>query len=156
MDIDKFLEDAREAILDHGFTVHYSDAPSKIYANLPRAYTVGRTMWGRPELLIVGPFTGEQMSDMLGEAVTHDSGTPLHPEAELELGDRKFKAIEAEPATFISAMAIFGAIRGLQLTWADPKTGKMPGEPQVVRPPNTNPLPLQYDPYDEFFEEDTQ
>lgn len=155
-DLDKFMEEAREGILDHGHVLHYDDSRSRIYQDLPRAFTAGRTMWQRPELMIVGPFTEEQMSEMIDEAVAIDSTTELHPQAKLDLNGRPFMAVEADRAAFLVAMGLFGHLRGLQLVWLN--ADGTPGEAQVMRPPNTNPLPVMPDPYsdDPFFEEDTQ
>lgn len=156
-DLDTFMESAREGILDHGHVVHYDDSRNRIYRNLPRAFTAGRTMWERPELMISGPFTEEQMSEMLDEAVAIDATTTqLQPQARMELNGRPFLAVEADRSAFMVAMGIFGHLRGLQLVWLN--ADGTPGEAQVTRPPNTNPLPVQHDPYgdDPFFEEDTK
>jgi hypothetical protein len=95
MDMDRFMEDAREAILDHGFTVHYSEVRSLLMKNLPWAYTVGRTFFNRPELLIVGPFTQEQMTTMLTDAVEIDQASPIFPEAIIMTPSRTFRALPA-------------------------------------------------------------
>ena len=145
-DFDRFMEEAREGILDYGHVVHYSDDQSRVYRNLPRAWTTGRTMWQRPELMIVGPFTHEQMQEFLNEAVDLDSQTPIHPQAVIELAGRKFRALEAERSMFMIAMGIFGGIRGLQLVWLT--EDGTPGD-QPVFPPDTMPLPAQHDPYTE-------
>lgn len=136
-DHEKLMEETREGILDHGHVTHYCDDPSEVYQDLPRAWTAGRTMWQRPELMIVGPFALEQMQEMLNEAVDLDSVSPLVPQARLELAGRAFMVQEAERGMFLIAMEIFGHLRGLQLVWADPKTGEFPGEPQPTFPPDT-------------------
>lgn len=150
------MEDAREDILDHGYVVHYDDGPSTIYRDIPRAFTAGRTMWQKPELMIVGPFAENQMTDMIGAAVDVDTATPLHPQSTFEISGRAFMAVEAAREAFLVAMGIFGHLRGLQLVWLN--ADGTPGEAQVARPPNANPLPVTPDPYgdDPFFEEDTQ
>lgn len=137
LDLEKFMEDARESILDHGHVVHYDDSRSRIYQNLPRAFTAGRTMWLRPELMIVGPFTAEQMSEMLDEAVAIDNATELHPQARIELDSRPFVAVEAERTAFVVAMGIFGRLIGLQLVWLN--ADGTPGIAQVARPPDEPP-----------------
>ena len=152
-DLNKFMEDAREDILDHGHVVHYDDSRSVIYNHLPRAFTAGRTMWQKPELMIVGPFTEDQMVAMIDDAIEIDNATPLQPQTRLQFGERTFIAIEAAREAFLVAMGIFGHLRGLQLVWLD--ADGTPGEAQVTRPPNTNPLPVSPDPYTDI-EEDTK
>lgn len=146
MDINEFLDDTREAILDSGYVVHYCDSPSLIYADLPVAYTVGRTLWDRPELLIVGPFSQDEMAQMLTEAVAADDRNPINAGAIVELDSRPLQAIDADPGAFVGAMAVFGVLRGLQLLWPTPGTSAFPGLPQPTRLPGVLPLALP-DPY---------
>lgn len=148
MDVEKHLEETREAILDFGYRVHYCADPSLIYGDLPVAYTVGRTLWERPELLIVGPFSGEEMGRMLAEAVAEDDRNPIQVGLTLELDSRPLQAIEADSSAFIGAMAVFGRVRGLQLLWPSPGTRELPGHPQPTRPVGVFPLNLP-DPYED-------
>jgi hypothetical protein len=136
LDIERIIEEAREAILDHGHVTHYSDGRSRVYDDLPRAWTTGRTLWERPEMMIVGPFTEEQMQSFINGAVDQDSLTPVEPSAVIEVDDRKFLVQEAERGMFLIAMGMFNDIRGLQLVWLD-SDGK-PGN-QPVFPPNAIP-----------------
>jgi hypothetical protein len=137
-DLEQFMEEAREGILDHGHIVHYDDSASQIYRDLPRAFTAGRTMWERPELMISGPFTEKQMSEMLDEAVAIDVATELHPQRHMEFNGRRFLAVEAERSAFMVAMNLFNHLRGLQLVWLN--ADGTPGEPQVTRPPSNEPV----------------
>lgn len=159
MGIDRLLKKTREGILDFGYVVYYSDGPNRIYDNLPTAYTVGRTLWGRPELLIVGPFSEDEMDQMLAEAVADDDRNPIEPGATIELDSRPLQAIDADPGAFIGAMAVFGAVRGLQLLWPTPGTREFPGLPQPTRPVGVLPLGLP-DPYgddiDPFHDEEME
>lgn len=130
-DLERFMETAREGILDHGHVVHYDDSRSETYKNLPRAFTAGRTMWERPELMIVGAFTQEQMSEMLDEGVAIDTTAQLQPHSRVEINGRPFLAIEADRSAFMVAMSLFNHLSGLQLVWLNPDGS--PGEAQVIR-----------------------
>lgn len=131
-DLEEFMEEAREGILDHGHIVHYDDSRSPVYRNLPRAFTAGRTMWERPELMIVGPFTEAQMSEMLDEGVAIDTTDALEPQKRIEINGRPFMVIEADSSAFLVAMSLFNHLRGLQLVWLN--ADGSPGEAQVTRP----------------------
>lgn len=155
MDLDRFMEETREAILDNGFAVHYDDRPSKIYRNLPRAYTAGRSLFDRPELLIVGPFTHEDMTRLLTELTEIDLQEPFAPNQTVRV-ERLFHLIEADPSAFIGAQAMFGHLQGLQALWADESGSFDHPDTQPTRPRGV--IPLQgHDPYgppDPFFPEE--
>ena len=145
-DIDKFMEETREAILDHGYTVQYTDVRSAAFGYLPRAHTVGRTLFGRPEILIVGPFTQDQMAEMLADLVHLDQTSPLPLGGVVEASGRSWRIDLAEQTALIGAMAAFGPLNAFQAVWAAPD-GTFPGEPQMLRPPNFHPLMPTTDPY---------
>lgn len=140
------MEETRDAILDHGFTVHYNDTRNQLTKNLPWAYTVGRTLFNRPELLIIGPFVEDQMHEMLTDLVHIDQQTPIEPEQIVD-ASRRFRAMPAASDCFIGALAVFGTIQGFQMVWADQMTGDFPGEPQAMRPYGTMPIHPTTDPY---------
>lgn len=156
MDIDRFMEETRDAILDHGFTVQYADGRSLAFQHLPRAHTVGRTLFGRPEVLISGPFTQEQMLAMLTELVTIDQNTPLKINQIVEAEGRSFRVEKADPSALVGALAAFGSIQAFQLVWLD--AGASPGQPQALRlegaPHPLHPTTDPYGPQDPFEEDE--
>lgn len=141
------MEETRDAILDHGYTVQWADKREASFGNLPRAHTVGRTLFGRPEILIIGPFTLEQARHMLDELVHYDQTTPLSAGDILDdVAGRRWRMDDAHPSALIGAMATFGTVNALQAVWARPD-GTFPGEPQVLRPPDFTPFHPTTDPY---------
>ena len=76
MDIDNLRVCTQAAVFERGFATHYASNPSNQFKNLPRAHTIGRTLFDRPEVLIVGPFTAERMEGLLSELVTLDHTSP--------------------------------------------------------------------------------
>lgn len=146
-DIDKFIEDTRDAIFDNGHAVSFGDQRSRLNRNLPWAHTIGRGVFERPELLIIGPFTDKQLQEMLDELVRIDNETPLEPMMIVEACGRRFRALPAARDALVAAMAVVGAFEALQMVWADPETGDFPGEPQALRPNGVHPLFPTSDPY---------
>jgi hypothetical protein len=129
----KSLEELRELfqqlILDHGYGVHFGHD----HLGVAYAYTVGRTMHGRPELLISGPFSPEHAEDLLRHLVELDTQRPFEhgrpvPDA-FDAGVPGFPiAIDPWRADMVAAVGTFGVITALQLVWPD-DTGTFPGDP---------------------------
>jgi hypothetical protein len=102
------LEDVRkrltDQILDEGVLRIWShNVDSVNHQGEPWAYTVGRTMFGRPELLVTG----------LGEAVSHNvlaelQDRDVHPDFPVTTSVGQVAFILAEPGLLHAAYAVFG------------------------------------------------
>ena len=105
-------------LLDHGLI--FQGSPGTGLHPQPWAYTVGRTMLGRPEFLVTG-LTDQQLAEMvLRTAVDTDD------ESELAAGDMldtqavgRCFLIEADPGALLGALVTFGLtkVRALQIVW---------------------------------------
>lgn len=123
MDFDAFDEETARVIREYGHQV-VGVFPTEGDDGAPFAYTVGRTLSGRPELLITGPLRPDIACAILNYAAEVDDGTPLEP------GDRDdilvgytARIVEVDPwaSQMFQAVRLFGEeVRALQLVWPDP------------------------------------
>jgi hypothetical protein len=146
MDIDDLRDRTHAAVFERGFATHYASDPSIQFQNLPRAHTIGRTLFDRPEVLIVGPFTAEHLGGLLSELVAIDHTAPLTAGRTIRAGRHRYRLDPAEPTALLSAMAVFGRIEALQAVWLGP-TDHRPGTPQTLHPLGFHPLHPAWDPY---------
>lgn len=126
-----------------GYSVQYM-GPEIVLDNAPYAYTCGRALFDKPELLISGPFDKEELHDIL-DAATEILDPKLiaflvDPNGNLTFGrvevrDRTFEVRPCSPAPCHSCAAVFGPGRFtvLQLVWSDPN-GRYPGDPDYDIP----------------------
>lgn len=116
--IDALLEQVKqattEALLDEGVLRYWQHDPtSEMHRGEPWAYTCGRTLYGRPELLVTG----------LGEAVSLNLLTELgdcdaHPDTPLATSVGRVAFIRAETGLLHAAYAVFGpGFSALQAIW---------------------------------------
>lgn len=95
------------------------------------AYTYGRALQGRPDLLITGPLSPRTSKAVLNRAVQVDQDSPLGH------GDLVDEVIAGVPALCVAAdvyaahmnvaLQVRDAVTGLQLLWPDP-AGRFPFE----------------------------
>jgi len=126
-----------DAILSHGFGVQYVGAVTS--EQRPFAYTVGRTLYQKPELLVSGPFPAEHRHRILTKAVRMDEeGGVLVNQPILGVRENEVPlfAIKVAPwrPPMSSALAMFGQIEALQLLWPD-DNGRFPGDPECSLTP---------------------
>jgi len=112
------LEQIRRAttdrMLQEGMLVFWQDdADSTLHRGQPWAYTVGRTMYGRPELLVTG--LGEALAlQVLRELEDQD----VHPDFPVTTDVARCAFIIAETGLLHAAFAVFGAnYSALQVIW---------------------------------------
>jgi len=131
-----YVQKIRDQILDYGFTVQYV-GQTVAGEGPPFAYTVGRTMHERPELLISGPFSPEDMHGLLTNLVELDNEAPIEVGARIptDSGAHEFLAIACSTEPLAVARAVFGEVAGLQLLWPD-VSGRLPSEPDYAHPGN--------------------
>lgn len=106
-------------VLDDGYIVEWTGVTSATHPH-PRAWTVGRTLIERPELLISG--LDKETSHMLIDSfVEIDGTTPLQVDQQV---GRVF-IVEAEPAVAVGAVARFPtpSLKVYQLVWTSPMQG---------------------------------
>lgn len=140
MNTDEIRERTFAHMLDHGFSIQYIAGDAD---RATRAYTVGRTLQGRPEFLVVGPFPLELAAEILTRACTLDDAEPI------QLGDiregillaHNCKAIEADPETALmyGALAEFGEVTAAQLLWPDDE-GRFPDNGRYAHPAESQPM----------------
>lgn len=147
-------------ILDRGTQIHYvaADAASELHRGAPYAYTIGRSMAGRPELLITG-LDAEAARAILEHVAQRDESAP-RPLAAGDVtpwidGKQPFKVIEAEPGILSGALLAFGIgrVTALQLLWPDAH-GRYPDADgdwitQTVHAKGGFPFSPHVDPYQE-------
>ena len=105
-------------VLDHGLM--FQGSPGTGLHPQPWAYTIGRTMKGRPEFLVTG--LDQQLAEMvLRTAVDADDAS------ELSAGDMldtqavgRCLLVEADPGALLGALVTFGLtkVKALQLVWS--------------------------------------
>jgi hypothetical protein len=113
-DLEAKKQEIRDLILDEGFAVIHLD-PTE---NRPSvSHTVGRTMYARPELVVMG-FDETEGKSLLAAAVALDHDQPLEPGLPCRLQDRAFNVRSTDPrkADMVHALAIFGNCEALQLS----------------------------------------
>jgi hypothetical protein len=93
----------------------------------PRAYTVGLTRHGRPELLVTGLPLRPAAELFNGMAARLLHGTTPAPGERVQPADGplvEFVAVEHPDVHLLTALALYGSqVRGLQVVWADTRGG---------------------------------
>lgn len=125
----------QDAIFEHGVAFQHIDDRGSFQ---PYTHTIGRTMIGRPELVVSGDFSAEFRIELLQAAIEVDNVTPfaLHQPAYT-----CWSKVDAfPPAAFprkidpmlnqlYLAVGTFGRVDAWQLLWPD-GMGRYPGDPQ--------------------------
>lgn len=151
--IEQIKDRVQDLILDHGFAVQRQDIPDCCYREGTQSllaqhveiyhggvkpcaysYTIGRTLKGRPELLISG-LPSDISAEYLANAVALDDVVPFgwgEPRRYV-FGEQMAFPVEIDPwsAQMFTAIASFGQITALQLLWPD-DAGAFPGDPDYV------------------------
>ena len=149
-DYERLTDDIFNAILDKGLMIHYvPESPIKA----PFAYTIGRTLQGRPEFLVTGVQGQGPAAGFLDYLVTADDRSPLRPGDVLPWGHSSLKLIRAHPGLLLGAMATFGSVEVIQALWPDAR-GLYPdsiGGRTSIQPVcrYEQPLDITWDPYQE-------
>lgn len=137
---DEFDEDVREKILEYGHTV-IGVFPTQDAPGVPFAYTVGRTLKQRPELLITGALPMQTMQGILNGAAEVDDDAPLEADTlrkDILGNDLLVKVVTVDPraAEMFAAFREFGEenVTALQIIWPD-KNGRFPFEGGYSLPP---------------------
>ena len=99
---------------------------------VPFAYTVGRSLLGRPELFITGGMPLHVLGRLLNDAAAMDDEAPI------EAGERRDGLLAGYPAWFVEAdpraaemnvaLRLVPSARALQVVWPD-VDGRFPGDP---------------------------
>lgn len=128
-----------EEILDGGCQRFWSHDPdSTNHRGLPWAYTVGRTLYGRPELLVTGldEAASEALLTELGDLDVH----PDFPVTTESVGPVAF--ILAEPGLLHAAYAVFGRdFSALQVVWQGEAQPLHPAGGLILTDPYNDGLP---------------
>lgn len=128
-DIEDFKREMFNGVLDHGFIVQYIDGEGM----LTRAYTVGRTMLGRPEFTVTG-LSGDESDELLRKLVEVDDQEVIEPrKGGYRHGDLFCTFHEAEPLTATGAVATFGNVRLLQAVWTDVTGSRTAEQPHLTK-----------------------
>lgn len=147
--MEQLREQMFNGVLDRGYVVQFvpADPTSVLHKGVPYAYTAGRSMAERPELLVTGLDRGnaESLLAAFVEVDLHDVRQE-HP---------AYRFIAADTAPLLGAIAMFGAghVRAIQILWQD-ENGRYPDEDprlrarQPIHPLGKNPL-TKHDPYEE-------
>lgn len=117
-----------DTILEHGHQVVVVRDPDDI--DSPFAYTVGRAVKDRPELLLTGPVPPTILNDL----AKYDDGQPLSG-GDVLLADTiltgypvRIEVADPMAASMFQAIRLFGDdVTALQMLWPDPQ-GLFPGE----------------------------
>lgn len=115
-------------MLDDGYVVQWTEADHALHAH-PRAWTVGRHLSGRPELLVSG--LSSHSSHLLLDAFAElDLAEPLEPDSKRG----RTVIIVAEPGVAMGAFAEFptAELRVYQLVWSTVIDGKNPDRDQTI------------------------
>lgn len=125
----------QDLILDQGYAIHYVNPVN----GRPYGYTIGRTLHGRPELLISG-LPAESMRHAIEAAIAADNAEPIEMGRPVTgvFGPMLAFPITIDPwrAEMHLAIASFGIITALQLLWPD-DAGHFPGDPDYMVDPST-------------------
>lgn len=128
------LRELVDNMYQDGHSVQYM-GPEIVLDTAPYAYTCGRALYDKPELLISGPFDKEELRDTLDAAAELiDSFASLPVTAVSALG-RPFQVRPCSPTPCHSCAAVFGPGRFTvsQLIWCD-SNGRYPGDPDYDIP----------------------
>lgn len=145
-------DDLINRVLDEGYFVQ-SIAGTPIHPQ-PFAYTVGRTLLGRPELLVTG-LEAERARTLIDEVVALDDQRPFQPGHIADSALGPCRLIACDTGLAYGAMAAFGVgrIKTMQILWpsdgAYPDTSTDLASIQPVHRIGASPLFSGYDPYKE-------
>jgi Domain of unknown function (DUF4262) len=122
--VEDYLDEVRRKIQTYGWAIQYVEDDRR-----PYAYTIGRTPFGLPELLVTG------VSPVRAHHLLHDfadriEGTlPLKPGTKVALSGRdrvEVVKVEHPEAHMGAAIGLYGyEVRAMQLVWADAR-GRWP------------------------------
>jgi hypothetical protein len=153
------VHDLTERVLDNGLVVQYvpADMASRLHQQRPFGYTIGRTLYGKPEFLVTGvPFA--LTHHLLTELARMDEATGqmlvgAYPRIKAEGSEVRLKLILADPGPLIGALLTFGLtkVTAIQALW--PRDGGYPTvdnpwPDQPIHPHGRTPL-VDRDPYRE-------
>lgn len=112
-EIEELRDQLTDRLLDEGvLTFFQHDADSVNHGGYPWAYTVGRTLADRPELLVTG--LGEATCrELIAELVNAD----VHPDTPMETCVGRVAFILAETGLLHAAYCVFGSFTALQVIW---------------------------------------
>lgn len=118
---DEIQERVFNGILDDGYVIQYvpADTDSVIHRGTSCAYTVGRSMQGRPEFMVTG-LPAEEAHKALDLLVMADNLVPLEAGGGVTVKDGSYRLVEAEPTIALGAVQTFPSARVLQGLWPSP------------------------------------
>lgn len=128
-DIERLRSEIFNGVLDNGHVVQF--LPATAATPTPRAYTVGRTMVGRPEFIVAG-LEKDDAHTLLDALVDRDITTPLGAGDELTISDLNVRLKQAEPMLAVGAYATFGPVTLLQAAWTDPAGRRIGYQPDMT------------------------
>lgn len=126
MTVEDFRSTLEDQLMAEGIIYHWVDGQpdSVMHRDVPWAYTIGRTMHGRPELLVTG-LDERESKDLLW--FFHDKDVTPDAPAESERGPCAF--FQAEKGLLYGAYVAFGPrFEALQVCWQGP--GDQPLHPR--------------------------
>lgn len=125
MTLDEMASTLFDAVLEEGVVIQWvdGDPESLSHRGVPWAYTVGRTMYGQPELLVTG------LDEYWATRLLRAYGNTLNLQENMGLPDfRGLTYIDAERGLLIGAYALFGEnFKASQVIWAG--NGEQPLHP---------------------------
>lgn len=146
--LDEMREWSFDQILEHGHGIVRCPATDAIPA--PYAYTVGRTLKERPELIVTG-MEGEPATRWLNELALVDDVIGLTAGESLIVGGVLVRCIESYPGNLLGAYLQFGQFSALQVLlpdangeFPDSLKGRTSAQPLLPAIPED-----AWDPYDE-------
>jgi hypothetical protein len=131
--MDDFVKHSMDTIIKSGHQVLYvfPDSPDQVAF----AYTVGRSVKDRPELLMTGPMVAAIMTNILNDVAEYDDSQPINAgdllPADTVLVDYPARVVAVDPreAQMFQAINFFGEdLNALQILWPDAE-GRFPGDP---------------------------
>lgn len=141
-----------DAVLDHGFGIVLS--PPSVRVAVPYAYTSGRTMRGRPELIMTG-VDGERLASLLNDVALFDDMLGIEPDTVIPVAGTNVKIVESDPFNLHAALLSFGKLVAYQVMLPD-AAGEYPDSVRGRTPeqPYLPPIPADsWDPYSEYEED---
>lgn len=152
VNIDDVRQMTFDAVLDHGHGIVLS--PPTLRVEVPYAYTAGRTMKGRPELIMTG-VEHEAEAAILNEVCLFDDLIGIEPDTLVPVAGITVKITESDPANLVAALMGFGRVEAYQVLLPDARgeypdsvRGRTPAQPHLPLIPADS-----WDPYDEYEDE---
>lgn len=148
VDIEELREMMFDTVLDHGHAVMMAPPTEGIPA--PYAYTAGRTLKKRPELIVTG-MTGEPARQLLNEVCAYDDVLGVEPDVTIPVAGVEVRLIRSDPRNLSAAILAFGVINAYQVLlpgadgeYPDSIRGRTSLQPVLPEIPGD-----AWDPYDE-------